>query len=62
MDILKYNTILYNEGNAISNSSGEVTSEEISSNLSGLSQIAEDALGIMLEQVGNKFFGIKSEI
>ena len=59
---VKYNTILYNEGNAISNSSGEVTSEEISSNLSGLSQIAEDALGIMLEQVGNKFFGIKSEI
>ncbi len=59
---VKYNTILYQEGKAVSYSSGEVTSEEVSSSFSDFSKIAENALSIMLEQAGTKFFGTKSEM
>lgn len=59
---VKYNAVLYKEGQEISYSLGEVISEEVSSNLSDFSRIAEDALGIMLEEVGTKFLGIKGRI
>jgi hypothetical protein len=59
---VKYNAILYNDRQEISYSSGEVTSEEVSSDLNDFPRIAENALAIMMEEIGTKFFGRKTKM
>jgi len=59
---VKYNAILYNDRQEISYSSGEVTSEEVSSDLNDFPRIAENALAIMMEEIGTKFFGRKNKM
>jgi hypothetical protein len=59
---VKYNAILYNDGQEVSYSSGEVISEEVSSDLNDFPRIAENALAIMMEEIGTKFFGRRTKM